>query len=695
MNFITQLISNELIHALGWTVLHSLWQAAVVALVMALLLLLLQKHTAIVRYLTANVALMTVLILAIVTFFRLYQPTEIEFSNETTIILDNGSVMIMQNTTSSSTPFLQEALWTFIDYFNQHLPLIVTIWVIGLAFFLLRMIGGLAYVRMLRYRNTNPLPETWQHKLQELAQKVPVYRPVALLESAMVRVPMVIGYLKPVILLPIGTVNGLAPQQVEAILAHELAHIYRNDYLLNILQSFIEMLFYFNPAVWWISANIRAERENCCDDIAVQLCGDSLSYAKALVSLQEMSKGAPAFAMTFSNNKNQLLHRVQRILNQPQSKSNIMEKIAATSLLLIAIVYLSVQANTPAETTTNLFRNAQITYLDTIPNLPKGNIQVSTTHEGKKVKVKIEDGVITNLNLDGKKIPKEEYENYEEYISNLIQDIPAPPAPPTPPTPPTPPVPAVPSAPPAPPAPSSGTIIELHDEELEQILGSLDFPDLSSLQSLGGLRALSGLEGLENLKGLERLNEMNFADTIPEMKALEEEMKQLQIEMEQQQAEMAARMEEVRVEMEKMHQEKQALHKAQLRERMIEVEKEIESQMREQEQQMQKAMLQREKALQQAAKARLQAEEVAEEARRQQAKQETIRKTLVEELAKDGLIDDDRNFRFELSDNQLIVDGEKQPEAIFQKYKKLYQDVTGTLGKNVNFVIETRSGGQE
>ena len=142
---------------------------------------------------------------------------------------------------------------------------------------------------------------------------------VRFVESGLAKTPMVIGYLKPIILFPLGTVNQLTQQEVEAVLAHELAHIYRNDYLLNIIQSFIEIIFYYHPAVWWISANIRTERENCCDDIAVKICGSSITYVKALVILDEIQP-TPNLAMLFSSDsKNQLLNRVKRILNQPQN----------------------------------------------------------------------------------------------------------------------------------------------------------------------------------------------------------------------------------------------------------------------------------------------------------------------------------------------------------------------------------------
>ena len=118
-----------------------------------------------------------------------------------------------------------------------------------------------------------------------LAARLGIRRPVRLLESARVQVPVVIGALRPVLLLPASALTGLAPAQVEAVLAHELAHIRRHDYPVNLLQSAAETLLFYHPGVWWLSARIRAEREHCCDDIAVRVCGDAVGYAEALTSI--------------------------------------------------------------------------------------------------------------------------------------------------------------------------------------------------------------------------------------------------------------------------------------------------------------------------------------------------------------------------------------------------------------------------
>ena len=277
MELINKILPTDTLHALGWTVLHSLWQAFVVALLLAAYLLAWQKTDARKRYMAGNLAMAVTLLLAVGTFFfyLIKANPVIEIARP---IYDDDGVLLGQYLTEGSQSF-------FNDYFNKNMPLIVAVWLGGMVFFVLKMLGGLLYIQRLKTRMTAQLPHQWQERLVQLSAELDIRRPVQLLESALAHTPMVIGWLKPIVLLPIGAVNYLTPAQVEAILAHELVHIARHDYLLNLLQSFVEILFYFNPAVWWMSAHVRTERENCCDDIAVRLCGNSLAYAKALVSL--------------------------------------------------------------------------------------------------------------------------------------------------------------------------------------------------------------------------------------------------------------------------------------------------------------------------------------------------------------------------------------------------------------------------
>ena len=138
-----------------------------------------------------------------------------------------------------------------------------------------------------------------------------------MLESAAVTVPTLVGWVRPVVLLPAAALSGLTPEQLEAILAHELAHVRRHDYLVNLLQSLVETLLFYHPAVWWVSAEVRAEREHCCDDLAVAVCGDRLVYVSALAELTSMERRAFALAATDGS----LLDRVRRILGRPVERA--------------------------------------------------------------------------------------------------------------------------------------------------------------------------------------------------------------------------------------------------------------------------------------------------------------------------------------------------------------------------------------
>lgn len=452
MNWLQNILSPNWTYALGWTVVHSLWQGLLIASVMAFLMMGLQRKSAALRYRVAFGALFTMFLSAIGTFvFLLEKATYTEPDNFYEALILRGLIF---EASVDNQPLMQRLSL----FFNENLYLIVTIWLMGVTFFTLRLMGGLMYVQQLRTKQLVSLSAEWQSRMNFFKNKLGVRYAVSLAESALVSVPMVVGWLKPLILMPIGTVNSMSTAQVEAILAHELAHIAHRDYLLNIAQSVIEILFYYHPAAWWISANIRAERENRCDDVAVLLCGNSLTYAKALLSLQEMqlhNVRTYGLALTLAGkNKHFLLKRIKRILNQPQNRSNIMEKLIATALLLAVVTALSfgnnktiskIQSEKTPPSVSSLFST------DTLP--PKGKLTIIKEENDKKVEMKVEDGNITQLKIDGKDIPKEDFDKYEDVTDGLLYGMPTPPVPPTPPTAPMPPTPFGASMPPTAPTP--------------------------------------------------------------------------------------------------------------------------------------------------------------------------------------------------------------------------------------------------
>ena len=221
--------SHNLNYALGWMVVHSLWQATAIALLSGILSIVMRKKTAKLRYLVSNAALVTVLTAAVVTFCIYYdfskEAGQIVFIPDSEsavnqqLVMNNGNApSVGASDYSAEGPLSINGLKA---YFNRHIYLIVTIWALGVALFMLRLLGGISYVYYLKSRMNFPADEYWQDLLDGLKNRVGVQKGIDLLESALVRSPIVIGHLKPVILFPIGAINRLNPNEVEAILAHE------------------------------------------------------------------------------------------------------------------------------------------------------------------------------------------------------------------------------------------------------------------------------------------------------------------------------------------------------------------------------------------------------------------------------------------------------------------------------------------
>jgi HEAT repeat protein/beta-lactamase regulating signal transducer with metallopeptidase domain len=198
------------------------------------------------------------------------------------------------------------------------LPWVVVLWLGGVLVLSLRLASGWVTARRLATVGTRPAPHARVAALARLAARLRVTRPVRVLESAVVQVPAVIGWLRPVILLPASALTGLTPLQLDALLAHELAHVRRHDYVVNLLQTAIETLLFYHPAVWWVSRRVREEREHCCDDLAVAACGDAHFYATALLGMERLRVAAPAFALAAGGGS--LMGRIRRLVAPPEAE---------------------------------------------------------------------------------------------------------------------------------------------------------------------------------------------------------------------------------------------------------------------------------------------------------------------------------------------------------------------------------------
>jgi beta-lactamase regulating signal transducer with metallopeptidase domain len=295
----TTLLNQPWTERLGWTLLHFLWQGILAAALYALARSLAGGGiSARGRYAIACASLLAMTAAPAVTYWWLGNPGQAARVGNAT---DWGARQ------SAAAVVYSPAT----DPWQQAMPVIVMAWFAGAAACSFRLLMGFISAAALRRSRHAPVLTEWQQTLDRLSKRMHVSRKVRLLATDRVDSPSVVGWLRPVILAPLGVLCGIAPEQVEALLAHELAHVRRHDYLVNVLQGIAESLLFYHPAVWWISSQIRAEREHCCDDLAVAASGDVLVYARALAELESMR---PAhFKAALSANDGSLLRRIRRL----------------------------------------------------------------------------------------------------------------------------------------------------------------------------------------------------------------------------------------------------------------------------------------------------------------------------------------------------------------------------------------------
>jgi TonB family protein len=327
MSALLSFFQQPWVERLGWTLVHFLWQGALISLLFAMLRSITTRAQS--RYVLACIALLAMLAAPLLTFGILAGGKPLPA--EPAAVLPVSAAASGNAVAATGWRVPAGGPW------RQCLPWIVMIWLGGAIAFLIRLIGGWAVAARLRSVATRPAPAEWQETLDGLMRRIGVTRTVRLLVSPLVQVPAVIGWLRPVVLVPVGALTGLPSENVEALLAHELAHILRNDYLANLLQSVTEALLFYHPAVWWVSGQIRMERELCCDDIAVTANGDAFKYARALAELESFR---PAHVQTtVAANGGSLQNRISRLLDPARRVSHAPSGPAAAlavSVLLLA-----------------------------------------------------------------------------------------------------------------------------------------------------------------------------------------------------------------------------------------------------------------------------------------------------------------------------------------------------------------------
>ncbi|WBA40280.1 M56 family metallopeptidase [Hymenobacter canadensis] len=740
MSLLEQFGSPALMRALGWTLLHSLWQGALVALAAAALLMLLHRHAAALRYRVAAAALLTLLLLSGITLgyyystFRAAPATEAPYTASPPadelpgmaaagLSADEAAVASETGETAAPAPNrLRQLLTTGQLYLERNMPIVVVAWLLGMLAMTLRFLSGLAYVQRLRRYRVAALPAEWQTRLDALVARTALRQPVRILASGLVPGPLVVGWLKPVILLPMSAASGMSGAELEAILAHELAHVLRRDYLFNLLQSVAEILFFYHPAVWFLSNCLRTERENCCDDMATELCGDSLVLAQALASLATLqhtpapSAFTPRLAMAAAGQPGSLLGRVRRLVQHRATAPTFSDGFWAACVVLLSVgvlttsTVLSLSAasfstavvESGAEALREQFADGQdeeeadtqdqveaqaealeqgspdenpedkaltVNYRgnelqpgsdDTVVVYGQANSKLLTKSgrarlneiKGLTVVVKNEEGAISEVYVDGKKVPASELPAYQQAIAKTQQT-------------------------------NRGNTLADRRQATRERMAQLS-QRMSSAALAGRAPTDADAEELSRLAMAEAGEAMRSQSwsSQPDMeqrfasaeKTLNEQLQDARLNDEQR--------EEIRDELQNVRQEKQQMLE-QIGRDQQEAQRDAAQQARQDAAQARRDAQQARLDAQQAVRDQDQARRDEDQARRDQeqarrdAEDERWRQALVSELKRDGLIRNSDTYSFSLSATSLTVNGKKQPDALQQKYRKLYEDRTG------------------
>jgi len=364
--------SSPLIHAIGWTLLHSLWQISLVGIALWVILNFMIKKSSKNIY---NWSVFALLVISIYTVFTFVYSLDFKLSNNQ--IATEQTLDIPKNNIDSSSPLpletfaIEKDKQPIVKNMNFELetilPYLVVGWMLGILLFGIRFSMSWWNIRYLR-QTKMPLPNSissWQNQVDIFCKKMGIKKKVEVSLSPHITSPITFSHFKPIILFPINMVTGLTPTQIEMLLLHELAHIKRSDFFINIIQSFIEVVFFYHPFVWWISKQIRTTREHCCDDIAIEICKDHYTYAETLTQLQSsFFSPKKSLAMSAKNNMSSFTYRIKRLFQNPVSQPSISKSFFSVSLISCFILLLAFQSPF-LEKVNSEFKNEGVFYMIT------------------------------------------------------------------------------------------------------------------------------------------------------------------------------------------------------------------------------------------------------------------------------------------------------------------------------------------
>jgi TonB family protein len=329
--------------ALTSALLHFVWQGVVVAALLWITLFVLRKRSANARYAASCLALAVLAMAPVVTAIVSYESVQLApYAGPP--VSDTSFVRLASNEVVRTTSWLISA--------RQAQAWILTVWSAGVLVFSLRLLWSCRYIYVIR-RRAAAAERTLLDVVNGLSRRMGITSKVDVLMSSIADGPSAVGWLRPVILLPASSLLGLSSQQLEAVIAHELAHIRRHDYIVSAVQVIVETLLFYHPAVWWTSSRIRHERELCCDDLAIRACGDAICYARALTQLEKLRVVKPSLVLGGTDGG--LLYRIQRIIGEktmeygPSKLSGVLVLFLALAGLGLNLTWMRAEAQSPEQ----------------------------------------------------------------------------------------------------------------------------------------------------------------------------------------------------------------------------------------------------------------------------------------------------------------------------------------------------------
>jgi bla regulator protein BlaR1 len=390
---------HGLTKAFGWGIINSLWQSAILYGILFLILYSLPKMASKYRH---NLAFGTTILM-----FASFCYSFIKNFN-----ISTASNSSLKNIDIEAYQYLNNLPISLSIKAEQYFPVIFTFYIIGICLQLFVIIKGYSKLSILKTNKTSLVPDSWKTIFDTVSAGLNIKKTTKFYLSEIVNVPLVVGYLKPVVLFPIALVNHLENDQVEAILIHELSHIRRNDFLLNLIKTTIETLLFFNPFVWMTSRFIHIEREHACDDLVLKHTGKPLNYAHALLKLELLQdKSSPAFALAVTGKNQNLYQRIKRITNMKTNYLNVKQQMAALTLG-IACLFSIAWVNPYQQKNSKKVESREIITVNTIIDTANKKIRIDTN---KKSKV-----IITVKDKNGNKTT---YKSFTEVPDSLKLDL--------------------------------------------------------------------------------------------------------------------------------------------------------------------------------------------------------------------------------------------------------------------------------